>query len=118
MSETRWLEHEAQCRRWERIAEGRGLSSSFRSPPIDAYLKLMGFRTAPIVLWSFCPAALIMGCFFGLIWPFVMLWFLGVRDMREIAKTSMLAAMLFGLSMASMYAFVRIYYKLPKWDSI
>ncbi len=107
MSDSLWLEHEAQCRRWERVAEGRGLSSSFRSPPIDAYLKMMGFRTSPIVMWSFCPAALVMGGFFGLCWPIGMWCILGARDLREIIKTSALAGLFFGLGMATTYAAIR-----------
>jgi hypothetical protein len=118
MADSQWLDHEAQCRRFERIAEGRRLSSSFRSPPIDSYLKMCGFRTAPIVLWSFCPAALLMGGLFGLCWPIVMWLFLGVRDWIAIVRTSCLAGALFGLTMASTYAFVRMYYKLPKWETI
>ncbi|RYH30455.1 hypothetical protein EON65_05040 [archaeon] len=118
MTDAVWLEYEAQCRRWDRIAEGKGLSSSFRSPPMDAYLKMMGYRTSPVVLWSFCPVSLLMGGCFGLAWPVVMWCFLSVRDVKEIVMTSILTGVLFGLGMAATYAFVRAYYRLPKWDSI
>lgn len=118
MADHNWLENEAQWRRWDRIAEGKGLSSSFRSPPIDAYLKLMGFRTSPIVLWSFCPAALLLGGCFGPTWVAVM-WFLqGIRDWTVIVKLSLLTGAMFGLLMAATYAITRQFYALPKWHDI
>ena len=95
-----------------------GVSKGTAAPPIFRLLWRLGIEVPPPLFISFIPAALGMGVFFGFFWGLVMwaiLWSRQGMSFGLMASPSLVAGVLFGLSMAAYYRYLARKYELPSW---
>ena len=98
-----------------------GIRSNNYAPPALKLLWAMGLDVPPPHFASFAASTVLTGSFFGLVWGLLM-WFWQWSDTGMsaglAAALSVVAGLLFGLSMASYYAYGRRKHRLPPWTSL
>jgi hypothetical protein len=98
-----------------------GIWRSNYEPPIVRLLWRFGLKVPPPHFAPFLSTALLAGVFFGACWGGVMwliLWSHSGTSPLLGAKISCLAGAAFGIAMAFYYAYGKIKYKLPRWNSL
>ena len=102
------------------LATTRIWRSSYE-PPLARLLWRLGANVPPPHFGSFVGTALSYGAFFGaglgiVMWPYF--WSVEGAPWTAVALLAVLAGGLFGLAMASYYAYGRRKYRLPSWASL
>ena len=96
-----------------------GMSSYTVAPPLFRLLWALGLRVPPPLFLGFFTVALFAGFFFGLFWGAFM-WLIQWRWWKapvELAVfASVLAGLLFGVSMGAYYRWKARQLKLPRWE--
>jgi hypothetical protein len=104
-----------------RLLETTGMWRSSYEPPALRLLWRLGVDAPPPHFAGFGASALAIGSFFGLAWGLAM-WLFLWRSQAVPAAAVVIAAvgagLLFGISMATYYAFGRRKYKLPPWHGL
>lgn len=98
-----------------------GILRSNYEPPLLRLLWRLGINAPPPHFAGFLPTALATGLSFGLFWS-VSMWLLVwpelSRSLSSLALVSACAGVLFGLTMASYYAYGRRKHRLPRWKDL
>ena len=96
-----------------------GMSPYTVAPPLFRLLWALGLRVPPPLFLGFLTVALFAGFFFGLFWGAFM-WLIQWRwwkaPVELAAFASVLAGLLFGVSMAAYYRWKARQLKLPRWE--
>jgi hypothetical protein len=104
-----------------RLLEKAGIWKSNYAPPVFRMLWRRGVNVPPPHFMSFLASAALTGIGFGVMWGLFMLAFAaatGNIHFPVLLAASVGAGLLFGVSMATYYAFGRRRHKLPKWSSL
>lgn len=104
-----------------RLLDEAGILKGNYAPPIARLLWKMGFSIPPPHFMTFVGSAVLSGTTFGTLWGLVMLAFAaatGTVNGAVLLGASAGAGVLFGITMATYYAYGRKRYKLPKWSSL
>jgi hypothetical protein len=90
-------------------------------PPVISLLWRLGIPVPPPHFVSFCGIAAFSGIAFGFVWGLTM-WFLSWSasgmDAHSAMLVSAISGLLFGLALASYYAYGRRKHKLPNWNKL
>lgn len=107
------------------IAIARGIGRFDAAPPIHRLLWALGVHVRPPHYASFGRNALIMGGFWGawiLLFGAVHAWYVQPQGGMDIVvkpiSTALLAAVFFGLAMATVFRFRARKARLPGWDEV
>jgi len=103
------------------LLKATGMSRGNYEPPLVSLLWRMGISVPPPHFASFAGSIVFLGVGFTLVWGAVMwffTWSQSGMDMHAAMLTSTVSGFLFGVSMASFYAYGRRKYKLPKWTDL
>jgi hypothetical protein len=104
-----------------RLLSATGMKRSNYEPPLLRLLWRLGVDAPPPHFASFGANALVAGIFFGSCWGMSMWLFLWRQQAAPITVSllsSVLAGLLFGIAMATYYAYGRRKYNLPSWHSL
>ena len=103
------------------LLKATGMSRGNYEPPVVSLLWKMGIAVAPPHFAPFVGTALFLGAAFSVVWGAVMWvfsWSKSGMDMHAALLTSVASGLLFGIAMASFYAYGRRKHKLPKWKDL
>ncbi len=103
------------------LLKATGMSRGNYEPPLVSLLWRMGIPVPPPHFASFVGSALFLGVTFAAVWGAVMWFFAWSKagmDMHAAMLASTASGLLFGITMASFYAYGRRKYKLPKWKDL
>ena len=106
------------------LLQATGMMSSHYAPPLTRLLWKAGINSAPPHFQSFLHTTVVMGSGFGILWGLFM-WclsrFQAISLSLPLPVTALgacLAGLLFGITMASIYAFDRRKHHLPAWSTL
>ncbi len=101
-----------------RLLETKGISHSNYAPPAARLLWRLGFDVPPPHFAGFGATALVAGSYFGVAWGLIM-WLLFWSHQHFSIAIGLIVALgagvLFGVFMASYYAYGRRKYGIPLW---
>jgi len=101
-----------------RLLESKGILRINYVPPVIRGLWRLGFDVPPPHFANFGVTALVTGSYFGVVWGLIM-WLFFWSHRGFSVKASLIeassAGVLFGICMASYYAYGRRKYGIPMW---
>jgi hypothetical protein len=98
----------------------RGVGKSTVAPPLYRILWRLGVEATPPLFASFWSTALMMGVWFAIGWGVIMWLFVWRGEDQPAAvfvTVSIVAGVLFGITMAAYYRWRARKLALPRWDS-
>ena len=103
------------------ILAATGMWQSSYEPPLLRLLWRLGFDIPPPHFSGFVSTAAFTGTLFGVFWGLLMwllVWSANGMPLILVALLSAITGLLFGLAMASYYAYGRHKHKLPTWQEL
>lgn len=114
------MTHKEKLKKMYEHLPALGISPYTAAPPLYRFLWFLGIEVAPPIFSSFWPIALFMGTFFACGWGMLMWFMLWSKDtnLSPIAafSVSLLAGILFGLTMAAYLRYKAKKHNIPLWS--